>query len=241
MGRRQAVRQILYRVNAGGVTLTGDPNWEVDNLANPSPYFSTSSVNTAVTGTSGTIDMSHPSIPAGTPMAVFQTDRYDKAGLGEMGYDFPVTPGQHEVRLYFAETWSGGQAAGIRQFDVQIEGATVLNNYDIYADVGGFAGIVKSFTVFSDANLDIDFIHVVQNPAIRGIEILSTMPLASKADVTQAGALEFAPSQPPFLVSMCLSTAASWRPADFAATRPRAWRGLDSTANRSADVQPGRI
>ena len=104
-------------------------------------------------------------------MAVFQAERFDPGGGGEMLWDFPVTPGEYEVRLYFAETWNGGQS-GARQFDVKIEGATVLDNYDIFADVGGFAGVVKSFTVTSDANLDIDFLRVVQNPNIKGIEIL---------------------------------------------------------------------
>ena len=196
--------QVLYRVNAGGLTLAGNPNWQIDNLASPSPYFSNSSQNTAVTSTTATISMSHPSIPAGTPMALFQMDRFDKPGLGEMGYDFPVAPGQYEVRLYFAETWSGAQAAGVRQFDVQIEGATVLDNYDIYADVGGFKGVVKSFTVNSDANLDIDFLHVLQNPTIRGIEILSdgvgTIPinftksqLNGTTGLTRPTSLQFGP------------------------------------------------
>ncbi len=42
----------------------------------------------------------------------------------------------------------------------------------MFADVGGFAGVVKSFTVTSDSNLDIDFLHVIQNPSIKGIEIV---------------------------------------------------------------------
>ena len=46
--------------------------------------------------------MTHPSVPAGTPMKVFQTQRYDGGGT-PMQWDFPVTPGNVIVNLYFAE------------------------------------------------------------------------------------------------------------------------------------------
>jgi hypothetical protein len=91
-----------------------------------------------------------------------------------MQRDFPVTPGSYEVRLYFADIYTGTQFVGARVFDVSIEGDIVLDNYDIFADVGGYTGVMKSFIVESDANLDIDFGHVTENPAIKGIEILST-------------------------------------------------------------------
>ncbi|MNC95942.1 Di-glucose binding within endoplasmic reticulum [compost metagenome] len=58
-------------------------------------------------------------------------------------------------------------------FDVSIEGQLMLDNYDIFADVGANAGVVKSFVVTIDSNLDIDFAHVVQNPTIRAIQILA--------------------------------------------------------------------
>src|SRR5690606_24043376 len=53
------------------------------------------------------------------------------------------------------------------------EGQLALDNYDIYADVGGNTGVVKSFvTEVTDGNLTIEFIHVVENPAVKAIEIL---------------------------------------------------------------------
>ena len=107
-------------------------------------------------------------------MALFQTERWDASSAPEMQWRFPVTAGSYEVRLAFAETYSGTQTVGARIFDVSIEGTTVLDNYDVFGDVGGYKGVVKSFTVSSDASLDITFGHVVQNPAIKGIEIVST-------------------------------------------------------------------
>ena len=165
-----------FRVNAGGPQLDGTPAWTADPWNNPSPYVSTS---TKTSSTTGAIDMSHSSLPPGTPEAMFQKNRHDPPAAPEMQWDFPVEPGSYEVRLYFAETYSGTQAIGARVFDVSIEGSTVLNDYDIYADVGANKGVMKSFGVTSDNNLDIDFGHVVQNPQINGIEIIETQGGAS--------------------------------------------------------------
>jgi hypothetical protein len=92
------------------------------------------------------------------------------------------------VRLYFAEIYTGAQFAGARIFDVSIEGKLVLDNLDVFAEVGGYKGIVKSFTVASDANLDIDFGHVVENPAVKAIEILTAAATPNQLGATPASA-----------------------------------------------------
>jgi hypothetical protein len=90
-----------------------------------------------------------------------------------MRWDFPVDPGEYEVRLYFAEIYGGTMRVGARVFDVTVEGQLVLDDYDIYADAGaGNRGVMQSFVVTSDASLGIEFAHVVENPAVSGIEIL---------------------------------------------------------------------
>src|SRR4029079_10383204 len=61
---------------------------------------------------------------------------------------------------------------GQRKFDVAIDGHTVLNDYDIAADVGTETGTGKSFAITSDGDVNIDLLHVVENPLINGIEIL---------------------------------------------------------------------
>ena len=164
----------LFRINAGGPEVAGSPAWQADTLAAPAPYSNASSGgNSGTFVTTGAINMTHPSIPAGTPMSIFQDERFDKPGGANMLWDFPVSPGQYEVRLYFAETWSGANSNGVRVFDVAIEGVTVLDNYDVFADVGANKGVMKSFVVTSNANLDIDFLRGVQNPTIKAIEILT--------------------------------------------------------------------
>jgi len=165
---------VVFRVNAGGDQVTGVPNWETDTAAVPSSFSNGATGNSTRTfSTTSAIDLSDLSIPAGTPMELFQTERSDKPGQPNLEWDFPVTPGNYEVRLYFSEIWSGAFADGVRVFDVAIEGVTLLDNLDVFAEVGANAGLVKTFTVASDGNLDIDFLRETQNPAIKAIEILT--------------------------------------------------------------------
>ncbi|NNL71291.1 MAG: choice-of-anchor D domain-containing protein, partial [Acidimicrobiia bacterium] len=139
-----------YRVNAGG-----DP---IEDWGPDSPYGPGGSV-----GPLATTSVSGPTAPD----EVFESYRF-----GQQSWDFPVTPGAYEVNLYFAETFPGTQSVGARQFDVDIEGIEVLDNFDIFAAAGANNGIVRSFDVVSNANLDIDLRSVVNSAAIQGIEII---------------------------------------------------------------------
>jgi hypothetical protein len=143
------------RLNAGGGT--------GDGYANTGSSYRTRA----------SIDLSDASVPEGTDEALFQTARWDAAGGEELSYSIPVTPGNYEVRLYFAEIWKPAFETGARVFDVTLEDQLVLNDLDVYAEVGGNKGLVKSFKVnTSDDRIDIDFGHVVQNPNIMGIEVI---------------------------------------------------------------------
>lgn len=167
--------QALYRVNAGGELLSGTPAWSADSQASPSSFVNAAATGNTVSGTANSIDLTDPSL-TGTvpPMALFQNGRFDGSASPEMQWNFPVTAGgTYEVRLYFAEVYSGNQRVGARVFDVLIEGAVVLNDYDVYAQVGGYKGVMESFTVTpADSTLTIDFRHVIENPHIKGIEIV---------------------------------------------------------------------
>jgi N-acetylneuraminic acid mutarotase len=161
-----------FRVNAGGALVSGSPPWEQDTVASPSPYVNAAATTNKVASTSATIDMNHPSLPDGLPSSLFQTERYDPAGGAEMQWDFPVTPGTKEVRLYFADTFSGTHSVGARVFDVTIEGTKVLDDYDIFAEVGANKGVMKAYTVIADSTLTVDFAHVTENPTVNAIEIV---------------------------------------------------------------------
>ena len=181
---------VVYRVNAGGAQIPGTPSWDVDTATNPSPWVNVAAANLKTSSTSSAIQMSHSSIPNGTPMEIFQSERWDHRSNDNMQWTFPVTPGTYEVRLYFAETYSGTQSVGARVFDVAIEGTLLLDNYDVFANVGSNAGIVESFQVTSDANLNIDFFRVTQNPMIKAIEILDPTTTGSEL-VSSLASIDF--------------------------------------------------
>ncbi|MEL7342002.1 MAG: malectin domain-containing carbohydrate-binding protein, partial [Bacteroidota bacterium] len=170
---------VTYRVNVGGATIPAtdspSPDWGGDqNGGGASPYRNNAG-NTG--GTSfNSID---PSVPVTTPTAVFTSERWDPGSAPEMEWDFPVTNGTYEVRLYFMNSYGGTAQPGKRIFDVALEGNILLDDYDIVADAGHKVGVMKSMLVtVNDGSLDIDFVHVVENPLLNGIEILA-VPNAS--------------------------------------------------------------
>jgi poly(3-hydroxybutyrate) depolymerase len=120
----------------------------------------------ATYGTDVTIDMSQLTGDA-PPAAVLASERY-----GDMSYTIPDRTGPQNVTLYFVEVYVEG--AGQRLFDVQINGAMVLSNLDIFAAAGGSGrAIERTFATTADArgNVVIRFIARVQNPKINGIVV----------------------------------------------------------------------
>jgi hypothetical protein len=104
------------------------------------------------------------------PQAVYQTDRF-----GDFTYTLPnLTAGAaYTVNLHFAEIyWT---AAGKREFNVLINGAQVLTNFDVFAAAGGEnIAIVKSFpaTASASGTITIQFTTGAADlPKVSGIEI----------------------------------------------------------------------
>lgn len=55
---------------------------------------------------------------------------------------------------------------------MSIDGVLVLENVDVFAAAGaGNRGIARTFQITSDGNVDIDFGHVVENPALTGVTV----------------------------------------------------------------------
>jgi len=135
------------------------------------------------------------------PRAVYQSERYGHS----FSYVVPrLTPGaSYTVRLHFAEIyWT---APGKRVFNVAINGARVLSDFDIYAAAGGaYRAIVKPFAAHATAGgtISVAYTTVVDNAKSSGIEILSSTPAATltaatrttTATATRAGAATSTPS-----------------------------------------------
>ena len=177
---------VLYRVNAGGPQLAAtdgsSPAWSEDiaTSAGKSDYL-TSPTN-KVYSVGNTIETDDPSLNGtAAPMELFQSERYDDSG-NNMTWAFPVTAGTSvEVRLYFAEIFledSGGTSndnAGPRIFDVSVEGNVpgAFSQIDQYAIAGHDAGFMRAATVnVADGTLNIDIVPSIENPNIKGIEIV---------------------------------------------------------------------
>jgi len=106
---------------------------------------------------------------AGTAVPeLYQNERFNE---GPFEYRFCVPNGVYIVKLRFAETWL--TSAGERIFHVSINGARALTQFDmVRAANGAGRAIDKTFrTKVDDGRIVIQFLPVVSNPKINGIEI----------------------------------------------------------------------
>ena len=116
------------RINCGGPAYTDTLGqvWSADNSfvgGSTKTYSATQSVS-------------------GTPDAtLYQSERYAQ----KLIYNITVPNGSYNVTLSFAEMYFN--AAGKRVFSVSLEGQTVLQDLDIWALVGQFAALQRSFNV----------------------------------------------------------------------------------------------
>ncbi|KRE62034.1 PKD domain-containing protein [Nostocoides sp. Soil756] len=212
---------ILYRVDAGGPTIgsvDAGPDWISDDQAS-SPYRNDGS-NAAAYAPSVSMDST---VPSSTPSGVFDTERWSPSDDPAMSWSFPVKAGTAiEVRLYFANRYSGTSSPGSRVFDVALDGTRVLDHFDIVATTGDQRGTMKAFDITSDGAVDIDFSHEVENPLVNAIEIVRT----DQAPPTASSSLK----------SIGLS---STGPSGVAQDVPD--QGVDWTSVRGAFVAGGKL
>jgi hypothetical protein len=111
---------------------------------------------------------------------LFETDRH-----GEFSYNIPVKPGTYELWLYFVETLCGpgtilGGGETSRLFSVQVNGHTILDTFDVYADAGGnFVADVRVFkdiTPAPDGKVHIRFLRRTGDPFVNAIKLTPTLP-----------------------------------------------------------------
>ena len=166
---------VLYRVDAGGPAIQSQdsgPDWSADTDAdNP---LRNSGSNTAGYSPVANVDST---VPAGTPSAIFDTERWGPNDGNEMQWNFPVpagTPGAGPALL--RQPLHGHQrsrTAGLRR---RRQRPAVLDHYDIVADAGDQTGTMKSIdlTVAGQRQRQHHLHHEVENPLINGIEIVRT-------------------------------------------------------------------
>jgi hypothetical protein len=102
---------------------------------------------------------------------LFQTERWFPADeRPPAGYRVPLAPGRWRVTLHFAEVFL--RKAGLRTFDIRVEGVSVLSWYDIVAEAGFATADRKEFEVeLRDGFLDIEFLPQAEFPKVSAIEV----------------------------------------------------------------------
>lgn len=172
----------LYRVNCGGDRYTDEFGqvWDTDDqrysrswsedFEGLSPYLASQRVT-------------QDPIRGTRDWKLFQSFRW---GRHKLNYRFAVPDGKYRVELYFVEPWHGTgggwgtDCEGLRIFDVAVNGVTVVDDLDIWAERGhdgALKMVVEAEAV--DGHLKIDFPEVKAGQAvISAIAIASTDPNA---------------------------------------------------------------
>ncbi|MBC2840342.1 PKD domain-containing protein [Robiginitalea sp. SC105] len=169
-----------YRINAAGTSVASTDiylDWE-DNSSSGSQSGGNYSVNTGLRSLIGGLsydqrDVSVPAyIDAATFNALYAEERYDGPVAPEMEYTLPIGNGDYVVNLYVGNDFAEASQPGQRLFDIFLEDVLVADDFDMITTFGHLVGGVLSFPVtVSDDVLNIRFGHVVENPAIRAIEV----------------------------------------------------------------------
>jgi fibronectin type 3 domain-containing protein len=171
----------IVSINAGGPAESNSDGGDNSFVADED--YSTGGTTYSVTNT-----ITIPSSVATTaaPAAVYQSARQ-----GVVTYTIPgLTAGStYTVRLHFAELYFS--AAGDREFNVAINGTTVLTNFDIYGTANAnYTAVVEQFTATANSGGDIVIAFTdgaIDQPMINGIEVLGSSTSCSAVPSAPTG------------------------------------------------------
>lgn len=111
--------------------------------------------------------------------------QYFRFGRHRLWYDLPVPDGDYRIELYFVEPWHGKDGGeqddyeGIRIFDVAVNGQTVADDLDPWAEAGYCGALKRVVNVKAkDGMLHISFPEVKAGQAIIcGIAVATAQPV----------------------------------------------------------------
>ena len=144
--------KLIYAVNAGGNAVTiGGVEYKADRFSTAGTSNSTTN---AIAGTSDD--------------ALYQSERY-----GTYKYEVPVTNASYSLKLHLAELFQ--TMTGARQFSVTVEGQQVLQNFDLFAEVGLNAAyeLIVPQVLVADKSLTIEMTSQIDNATLSGFAIFS--------------------------------------------------------------------
>jgi hypothetical protein len=107
---------------------------------------------------------------------ILRCEHFSSPNLGELTWSFDVPNGSYVVNLLFGNIYRFTTTVGSRVFDVAIEGEIVLDDFDQIAAAGG-SGIMINRAILVEVDdgdgIQIEFLRNIQNPSVKGIEILA--------------------------------------------------------------------
>lgn len=198
----------LFRVNAGGPTVTSSGNtWSADQTyASGGWGYSGGSTSTYAVTVAGTADPN-----------LYKTEHY-----GMSSYQFTVPNGNYQVQLCFAESYF--TAAGARVESVTLQGQPAINNLDIYATVGANTALVMNEgATVTNGLLSIGFSSSADQPEIRAIAIFPSVACTPTPSSTPTPAWTATPSPsvtPSFSASPSFSPSPSVSPTPSLSPTP---------------------
>jgi fibronectin type 3 domain-containing protein len=159
---------IPYYLAAGATkdqTVNAGQSWNADTLSPTSSYVS-----------GGTTDCQGGTISGpGDNQPIFDCERWDSGG--GITYTIPVANGTYDLRLLFAEIYSGCDKVGCRVENVSVNSKTVISNLDVYKQVGANAAYYVDVPVtVSNNQIVVTFTTVTGNAKVSGLEILKNTP-----------------------------------------------------------------
>lgn len=186
--------QYLYRINCGGDAFKDEfgQHWQADDTIYSHSWGQDFGMHPYQASQRHITD----DIRGTKSDELFQFFRF---GRHRLWYDLPVADGDYRVELYFVEPWHGQGGGemddyeGLRIFDVAVNGKTVIDDLDPWAEAG-YLGSMKrvAYAKAKDGHLHISFPETKAGQAvICGIAIASIQPVAVTQRQTTTSWLTF--------------------------------------------------
>lgn len=144
---------VILAINAGGNSVdNGDFVFEADR------FYQGGMTSQTTDAISGTVND-----------AIYQSERY-----GDYRYEIPVTEGDYQVELHFAEIYH--ETNGAREFHVDIEGTRVITSADLHALAGhdGAYSYLADVSTVNDGALSISLTGVNDNATLSAFIVMSS-------------------------------------------------------------------
>jgi beta-galactosidase len=177
----------LYRVNCGGPDYIDENGntWLADRQKIDSKSWGSNSWTKDFPGTPAFFASqrrTHDPIKGSRDWKLLQDFRY---GRDKLTYEFPVANGEYTIDLFFIEPWQGTggmDCTGMRIFDVAVNGKTVIDDLDIWKEVGHDAVLKKTVKVkVSGGQLILSFPEVKSGQALISAIAIASENLQAKS------------------------------------------------------------